>query len=268
MKKQIKHYAGGRESKFISGLLKPFRDATAKVHQMNQQLPLKDVLYDYSPKSLHRLPYYLAIDPRGDFPNLLEGVGMMGRVLNKSFKNSITRDYELGPELSDSVSDAAWRKRLGLKYDNKFLPVWNGDTVSLPKQLESEIPTDTTFLKNRIARTEELMNYSKMYHQNRYMQEARDRDKQALEALRKTYKTGLPVGMPEMSFNSRQWVNNGIITPTMSPLNVLGNYNIRYDKDTNRMYYSDQYDFNKYDSFVPGEPFRIRGAIDLNTPKL
>jgi len=31
MKKQIKHYAGGRESKFISGLLKPFRDATAKV---------------------------------------------------------------------------------------------------------------------------------------------------------------------------------------------------------------------------------------------
>jgi len=54
----------------------------------------------------------------------------------------------------------------------------------------------------------------------------------------------------------------------MSPLNVLGNYNIRYDKDTNRMYYSDQYDFNKYDSFVPGEPFRIRGAIDLNTPKL
>ena len=34
------------------------------------------------------------------------------------------------------------------------------------------------------------------------------------------------------------------------------------------MYYSDEYDFNKYDKYVPGKPFRIRGAIDLGKPKL
>jgi len=54
----------------------------------------------------------------------------------------------------------------------------------------------------------------------------------------------------------------------MSPLNVLAHYNIRYDKDQNKMYYSDEYDFNKYDKYVPGKPFRIRGAIDLGKPKL
>jgi peptidoglycan hydrolase-like protein with peptidoglycan-binding domain len=86
-----------------------------------------------------------------------------------------------------------------------------------------------------------------------------------LEALRKTYSTGKPVGLFEMSWNSRQLLDNGTINDQqISPLNVLHNYNIRYDEPTNRMYYSDKYDFNQYENFVPGDPFRFRGYVDLH----
>ena len=213
--------------------------------------------------------FYNAIDPRQGFPeSKTDAILMQARVWNKYLSGDNTRDYDLEPELADSVSDAAFRKRLGLPYDKKFLPVWNGDTVRLPKPLEAEIPTDTTFLKNRIASTKRLMNYSRKYRDNEYIKLALEEDQTALDALRKTYATGRPVGINEHSFNSRRWVNNGEVTPTMSPLNVLAHYNIRYDKDENKMYYSDSYDFNEYDDKVPGKAFRIRGNIDFKTPKL
>jgi len=33
------------------------------------------------------------------------------------------------------------------------------------------------------------------------------------------------------------------------------------------LYYSDEYDFNQFENFVPGKPFRIRGYIDLDNNK-
>ena len=93
--------------------------------------------------------FYNAIDPRQGFPeSKTDAVLMQARVWNKYLSGDNTRDYDLEPELADSVSDAAFRKRLGLPYDKKFLPVWNGDTVRLPKPLEAEIPTDTTIAAN------------------------------------------------------------------------------------------------------------------------
>ena len=213
--------------------------------------------------------FYNVIDPRQGFPDgYWDAAVMEARVRHKMYLGDNTREYELEPQLADSVSDAAYRKRLGLPYDQKFLPVWNGDTVSLPKPIEQEIPTDTAFLKNRIADTKRLMDYSRKYRDNEYIKLALEEDQTALDALRKTYATGQPVGINEHSFNSRHWVDAGEVTPTMSPLNVLAHYNIRYDKDQNKMYYSDEYDFNNYDKYVPGKPFRIRGAIDLGKPKL
>lgn len=93
-----------------------------------------------------------------------------------------------------------------------------------------------------------------------------DLDREALDNLRKTYKTGESVGMNEVTHNSRQLIDNGRLKDLdyVTPLNVLHKYNVRYDKPTNRMYYSDQYDFNGFEPFVPGNPFRIRGYIDLN----
>ena len=49
-----------------------------------------------------------------------------------------------------------------------------------------------------------------------------------------------------------------------TPLNVLQNYTIQYDPKSNSMKYRDTYDFNGFESFVPGEPFEISGSIPLN----
>lgn len=219
---------------------------------------------EYYPE-LESKSFYNALDPRQDYPsNLLEAYSDWMRTRRKKYSKALNRrDYELDSTLSDSVSDAAWRKRLGLEYNQKFLPVWNGDTVRLPKQLELEIPTDTTFLKNRIEQNKRLAESDPYYRTNAYVIEARRVDEQALEALRKTYKTGQPVGINEQAYNSRQWIKDGIINAGLSPLNVLKEYNIRYDKNTNSMYYSDEYDFNRFDNFIPGKSFRIRGSIKL-----
>lgn len=83
--------------------------------------------------------------------------------------------------------------------------------------------------------------------------------------------------MYEHSFNSRQLIDqDGNIDQsqiTNSPLNVFQSYNIRYDKPTNRMYYSKTYNFDGespwwsfggFDKYLGGTPFRFRGYIDLN----
>ena len=211
---------------------------------------------------------YNAIDPRGDVPQgYLEAIKKEMAVRRKMyFGDPDKMEYEVGSSVAEKVSDAAWRKRLGYGYDKKLLIPNGKNTVRLPKDIEKEIPIDTTMLKNRIAATEKLMNYSRKYKYNKYIQLARDVDKQALEALRETYKSGRPVTINEHSFNSRQWVSGGEVKPTMSPLNVLGNFQIWYDKDSKKIKYKDTYDFNEYDWAIPGNPYDISGYLeDKNT---
>lgn len=176
-------------------------------------------------------------------------------------------DYRIGSELSDSVSDAAWRKYLGLPYNEKYLPKGEPDpnyktTYRLPSQLESEIPTDTLMLLNRIKQNSEYIRT----HANvpPHVRVALDADTKAYKALKYTYETEKPVGMNEFSFNSRKWGVDNNPKGGTPPLNVLHNYNIRYDKDTNRMYYSDTYDFDGFEWWLDGTPFRFRGYVDLN----
>lgn len=66
------------------------------------------------------------------------------------------QDYNVDKTIGGKVADAAWRKRLHIPYDTTYLPVWNGDTVRLPYEIEQEIPTDTNMLKKRIESNEFL----------------------------------------------------------------------------------------------------------------
>ena len=209
---------------------------------------------------------YSSVNPLWGIPGFGDAVGLAISAKIKGPQEET--EYEVENTLGNKVADAAWRKRLGLSYDDKYLPIFNGDTVRLPKQLEREIPTDTTKLKQRIINTKRLMEKYPKYKYSNAVNIALDSDQKTLEALRKTYKTGKPVGISEWSHNSRQLVNNGEINENaISPLNVFRHYNIRYDKSTNRMYYSKSYDFDtaehNWDKFVPGNKFYIRGFIDL-----
>jgi hypothetical protein len=89
-------------------------------------------------------------------------------------------------------------------------------------------------------------------------------DRQALDSPRHTYNTGEPVVMSEFSHTSRYWINDGNVDlDRITPLSPLHNYTIRYDRDKNEMHYYDYYDFNRFEDFVPGEPFTIKGSIKL-----
>ena len=214
---------------------------------------------------------YNAIDPTGDYPSTKRNA--IPYYIKAKTKQLIgdedTKEYNVGNTLGARVAEAAWAKRLSMPYDENLLPVWNGDTVRLPHEIEQEIPTDTNFIKNRIQANKDLQKrFPKKYADNDYINAAIKEDENTLEALRKTYSTGKPVGISEMSWNTRQLLRNGEINDEqISPLNVLKAYNIRYDKDKNAMYYSDEYDFNQYEKFVPGKSFRIRGYVDLNKNK-
>lgn len=207
---------------------------------------------------------YSTIDPRADVPNsYADAAKMEAAVRGKMwFGDPDKMSYDVGDTPGEKVADAAWRKRLGFDYDKTLLPDYNGG-VRLPIELEKEIPTDTTMLKNRIAATKKLMDYSRKYRDNKYIKLAKQVDEEALEALRHTYKTGQPAVINEHSFNSRQWVSGGRVDAGMSPLNVLGNYTIQYNPKTNSIDYRDIYDFNKFDWAVPGNPYNISGSILL-----
>lgn len=230
-----------------------------------------------------RIALHNSIDPTRGYPaEALEGYFLRRAAKKKQKSENITEtDYSIYPNLGDSVANAAWGKYLGLEYNPKFLPIgveddrtnYGKNTVRLPAGLEAEIPVDTTFIKNRlVANNKFLENHP--YETPQSVRIAIMADEEALAALRKTYETGDPVGMNEMSFNSRHWGTAGDMGP--SPLNVFQNYNIRYDKDTNRMYYSDEYGFDNenywplkmfgsnLDKYLEGKPFRFRGYIDLN----
>ena len=217
-----------------------------------------------TPKDKRARAMYNAIDPRDAYPETYADAARREiKVRHKMyFGDPDKMEYEVGEDIPSRVSDAAWRKRLGYDYDESLL-IPNGNSVRLPVELEQEIPTDTTMLKNRINRTKELMQYSRKYRRDPYIKEALQRDQEALDALRYTYKTGKPVTINEHSNNSRQWVSGGEVSPTMSPLNVLQNYTVQYNPQDNTMLYRDIYDFNQFEWAIPGKPFTIEGKLVL-----
>lgn len=204
---------------------------------------------------------YSLVDPTMGYPTKKEAVGYAIGAGIKAMRNPNDMVYWV----TDSVSDAAWRKRHGLSYDNKFLIPNEDGSVRLPKDREMEIPTDTTMLKNRIAANKKL---AKRYPEGSEKRDIVDWalrvDGMALDSLRHTYKTGEPVTINEGAYNSRRLINNGELNyPEIMPHNVMQNYAIQYDKSKDKMNYWDTYNFNEFEWGVPGKPFEIRGSIPL-----
>ena len=214
--------------------------------------------------SIRNRAIYSAVDSTSDYPKWWQAIGLG---IGSNIK-AITNPDNMNYNVIDSVADAAWRKRLGLSYDNKFLIPNKDGSVRLPKNVEMEIPTDTTMLKRRIASNEQFANQNNIMGEDwKIVQAMIDKDKEALDALRTTYKTGKPVVINEYAHNSRNLSKNGELIKDAinykSPLNVMKNYTIQYDPKNKSMNYWDTYDFNEFEWGVPGKPFEIKGNIPL-----
>lgn len=207
----------------------------------------------------YRQNLYNLIDPTDAIPESFEEVANHAKAVRKAKSGN---NYSYRRKYNDKAADAAWAKRLGLPYNNTILIDNLDGSVHLAEYLENEIPTDTTFIKTRIADNEKLRD--KTYGPDRgKIEAALNIDKAALDSLRHTYKTGEPVEMSEFSHVNRHLFNNGETTP----LNLMHRYTIQYNKGNNTMDYRDIYDFDGFEDYIPGKPFNIRGSINLNKKK-
>lgn len=207
--------------------------------------------------------YYKEVNPLAGYPGFWDALKHGANVI---LQMNYDKDSTAYP-VTDMVADATWRKRLGLSYDEKYLPSNEDGSVRLPLDRELEIPIDTNLLKSRIN--------SNLKLSKKYEKEGRSRrkeivdwaineDQAALDSLRHTFKTGEPVVLNEQAYNSRALLKDGILSmPGSSPLNPLQNYTIQYNKDKDVMEYRDVYDFNGFDWIVPGKSYKIKGEIPL-----
>ena len=215
----------------------------------------------------YRQNLYNVIDPTLPYPQKIKDIRLYKAKADYAMLPDSTYEYQRVNH--NPASDAAWAKRLGLLY-NKNILIDNSDgSVHLSDSLEREIPVDTLFLKDRIKQNEKVRQYYRnmgAYNGDRrkVIEEGLKRDQEALDALRKTYKTGEPVVINENSHVSRKWIRDGVPGIEDTPLNLMQNFTIRYNKDKNEMEYWDTYDFNMFENFVPGEPFKIKGSFKLN----
>ena len=214
----------------------------------------------------YRRNLYNGVDPGAGYPKSVGEAMMYKRIADNARKPNV--NFQKVRETNDPTADAAWAKRLGIPYNEAYLPSNRDGSVRLPRSVEAEIPVDTTFLKDRIAANQKLREkYRKSGGLSKARREAIDTglraDMNTLDSLRTTFKTGKPVSINEMSFINRNWIDNGNAHLTPSPLSLLQNYTVRYNKNTGRMEYSDIYDFNEFENFVPGKPFNIKGSIKV-----
>lgn len=207
---------------------------------------------------------YDAVDPTQDYPSTAHSIKLGVDVIKGNRTGKI----------KEPVADAAWRKRLGLKYDKKYLPSINDSTVTLPDKYINEILIDTNVVKERIFDnkvSEDLKNAIEKGSVSLNPEYIRDiqrrdalvqKDTEYLDKLRDLYK-GKSVSVNEF----QAWKNRDLYKKdgtfnenVVSPLSVLKNFTLR-KKDNGDIEFSDIYDFNQYEKFVPGKPFRIEGTI-------
>lgn len=210
---------------------------------------------------------YNLINPTNAYPKTVFDAIAYKQIADAALQNKSYIYRREGP--IEPLAEAAWAKRLGLPYDTSLIVDNNDGTYRLNEHYEKEIPTDTTFYKNRIINNAALKEH---YKNIRGLSSGRKRaidlgiayDTAALDSLRKTYKTGKWVSINEHSNTGRKWLEDGVPNIGISPLSALQNYSIRYNKKDNTMEYVDNYDFNEFEQFVPGTPFKIKGKIKLN----
>jgi len=190
--------------------------------------------------------FYNAIDPTALAPTFSPA----GIKQGFQYVRDIARGYKAYDEVTDKVSDAAWRKRLDLPYNNKYLPKNPDGSVRMPLANEQQILLDTMALKKRMR-----VNAPKLKGQE--PNEDYKADEDYLFKLRNMFNKGKTVGVEE----GQAWKDRDTSTKDLTPLNVLGHFSMKYDKPTNTVKYSDIYDFDKLDWAVPGKPFNIKGKL-------
>lgn len=212
----------------------------------------------------HRNVYNL-VDPTAAIPKTVFDLYNYKLIADEALKpKGYIKKYR---EKTEPLAEAAWAKRLGLPYDTSILISNDDGTVRLNDKYEQELPIDTNFYKTRIANNKALLQkYRKGggTERNKVLKMAIGEDEAALNALRKTYKTGKWVSFNEQAHKSRQWINNGDVKLDISPLSALQNFSGRYNANDNTFEYFDIYDFNSLEPVVPGNPFTIKGKINLN----
>jgi len=190
--------------------------------------------------------FYNAIDPTAPAPTFSpEGIKQ-----GLTYVRDIARGYKANNEVTDKVSDAAWKKRLGLGYDSKYLPSNPDGSVRMPVENERQILLDTLALKRRMK-----IHSPKLVGQT--PSEDYKADEDYLFKLRAMFNKGKTVGVEE----GQAWKDRDTSKQDLTPLNVLGNFSMKYDKPSNTVKYSDVYDFNSLDWAVPGKPFNIKGRL-------
>ena len=113
---------------------------------------------------------YNSIDPTGDYPSSkIKAIHYYIKAKTKQLiGDTDIKDYTVGNTLGEKVAEAAWAKRLNMPYDETLLPIWNGDTVRLPYEIEQEIPVDTNFIKDRIQANKDLQKRFPKYKRNKF----------------------------------------------------------------------------------------------------
>ena len=212
----------------------------------------------------HRNVYNL-VDPTASIPKTVFDLYNYKLIADEALKpKGYIKKYR---EKIEPLAEAAWAKRLGLPYDTSILISNNDGTFKLNDNYEQELPIDTNFYKTRIANNKSLLQkYNKGggTERNKVLKMAIGEDEAALNALRKTYKTGKWVSFNEQAHKSRHWIDNGDVKLDISPLSALQNFSGRYNAADNTFEYFDIYDFNDLEPIVPGNPFTIKGKINLN----
>lgn len=164
------------------------------------------------------------------------------------------------------VEESAWKKRLNLPYNKKYLIDNPDGSVRVPSNISNEIVTDTNFVKDRISMQKVAQQH--FISAGGYGSSVLDKlirvDEAHLDSLRKFYSTGEPVGINEIG----AWKNRDIIDwdtgklkpNVVSPLNVFQNFTLYNDPKWGKSY-KDVYDFNNWDWAIPGNPFEIKGPL-------
>lgn len=167
------------------------------------------------------------------------------------------------------VTDAAWRKYLGKDYDESLIIKNEDGSFRLPPNVENEIIADTNFVKNRISNNikqrDGMIKINPDHSSIPIFESGINRDSILLNKLRDMYK-GKPIVVNEYDvWKNRKLINKGELNTkesSVSPLNVLQNFTLKYNPKTDEVEYFDTYDLDKIplvDKIY--NPFKIKGLV-------
>lgn len=131
----------------------------------------------------------------------------------------------------------------------------------MPNNAANQIQTDTTAVKNRIRLYKDIAK-NKPYGEDSALNAEQNLKPLGgyLDKLRNMYK-GNPIVVNEFEARKGAYDDYGYMNTSPTPFNALRNFTLKHDLKTGVNSYNDTYDFNQFESFLPGKKFEIKGAI-------